>query len=169
MNKKKTQASFVNMGSSSLLVIFLVLSLVTFATLSLSSSKSDFAFSERLAERKTSYYDACNKAEIILNQVDEILENTYNDSSTNYLPSVKKALNELTFEANGETVQLTSDFSLSKPIVSYDVTLNEKQSLSVILVISDSSKVSEGFYQVKQWKITSIADWNGDNTLTLIK
>lgn len=39
--KDKQQPFFVNIGSSSLLVIFLVLCLATFAILSLSSAKSE--------------------------------------------------------------------------------------------------------------------------------
>lgn len=53
MKKDKPQSSFVNIGSSSLLIIFLILSLVTFAVLSLSGAKSDYTFSEKLASHKT--------------------------------------------------------------------------------------------------------------------
>ena len=49
MNGNKKHSPVVNIGSSLLLVIFLVLCLVTFATLSLSSARSDYGFSSRLA------------------------------------------------------------------------------------------------------------------------
>lgn len=52
MDNNRRQAPFVNIGSSLLLVIFLVLCLVTFATLSLSSARSDESFSRRMADRK---------------------------------------------------------------------------------------------------------------------
>ena len=55
MDNNRRQAPFVNIGSSLLLVIFLVLCLVTFATLSLSSARSDESFSRRMADRKTEY------------------------------------------------------------------------------------------------------------------
>lgn len=58
MKRDKQQSSFVNIGSSSLLIIFLVLCLATFAILSLSSARSDYSFSERLAGHKTEYYEA---------------------------------------------------------------------------------------------------------------
>ena len=73
MQRDKKQAPFVNIGSSLLLVIFLVLCLVTFATLSLSSARSDYSFSSRAAQRRTDYYQACNVAEDALAQVDAIL------------------------------------------------------------------------------------------------
>lgn len=169
MNKKKSQASFVNIGSSSLLVIFLVLSLVTFATLSLSSSKSDYAFSQRLAERKTSYYTACNKAEIVLGQIDETLANAYQASNGDFLKTATSQLSEVTLEAEGETILLTTDDSSKNPTVSYSVPLNETQSLSVTLVLNNATATSDGFYQIQQWKVTSNADWQGDNSVTLIK
>ncbi len=62
-NKEKQQSYFVNIGSSSLLVIFLILCLVTFAILSLSSAKSDHSFSQRLAQHRRVYYEASAKAE----------------------------------------------------------------------------------------------------------
>lgn len=49
MKKNKEQSSFVNIGSSSLLIVFVILCLATFAILSLSSAKSDYSLSERLA------------------------------------------------------------------------------------------------------------------------
>ncbi|MGN0701918.1 MAG: hypothetical protein ACI4KL_01925 [Lentihominibacter sp.] len=53
-------------GISSLLVVFIVLCLVTFACLSLSTARSDFDFAEKNAARKTAYYNACNEAEALI-------------------------------------------------------------------------------------------------------
>lgn len=74
--KDKQQPFFVNIGSSSLLVIFLVLCLATFAILSLSSAKSDHTFSERLAAHKQAYYEASERAETIVGEIDRILYET---------------------------------------------------------------------------------------------
>ena len=60
---EKAPAPFFNIGASSLLVIFLILCLVTFAILTLTSAKSDADFAEKLAHHKTNYYAACNTAE----------------------------------------------------------------------------------------------------------
>lgn len=74
MNKNKKESSVINIGSSSLLVIFLILCLVTFATLTLSSAVSDYRFSQKLADRKTAYYEASNRAEELLSQIDEAVK-----------------------------------------------------------------------------------------------
>ena len=59
---EKAPAPFFNIGASSLLVIFLILCLVTFAILTLTSAKSDADFAEKLAHHKMNYYAACNTA-----------------------------------------------------------------------------------------------------------
>ena len=66
MKKDKEQSSFVNIGSSSLLIVFVILCLATFAILSISSAKSDFTLSEKLAKHKGQYYEASSKAEEFL-------------------------------------------------------------------------------------------------------
>ena len=66
---EKAPAPFFNIGASSLLVIFLILCLVTFAILTLTSAKSDADFAEKLAHHKTNYYAACNTAESTLDKM----------------------------------------------------------------------------------------------------
>lgn len=63
MNKEKKSVPFLSIGSSSLLVVFLVLCLVIFAVLTLTGAQSDYRFSRQLADRRTAYYAACNQAE----------------------------------------------------------------------------------------------------------
>ena len=55
--KKKKRGSYpgIQIGTSYLLVIFVILCLVTFATLSLSSAKRDQSYSQQLAGRETAY------------------------------------------------------------------------------------------------------------------
>ena len=52
----------INVGSASILLIFTVLSLVSFATLTLVNSKADYNLSQNLAERQSAYYNACHSA-----------------------------------------------------------------------------------------------------------
>lgn len=60
-------------GMSSLLVVFLILCLVTFAVLTLSGARNDYDFSERLAQRKLAETAAGNEAQRIWAQVDRRL------------------------------------------------------------------------------------------------
>lgn len=169
MESKNKSTPFVNIGSSSLLVIFIVLCLVTFATLSLSSAQSDYSFSKKLADRRTDYYTASNQAEEILGSIDEVLSQTYEESPLTYNAVVEKHLSGITFKGKAKDTPLEIDFSLEKPSVAYSVPVNNKQSLSVILELNAPDSSEDGFYRVKQWKVVSMAQWSGDHTLKLIQ
>lgn len=65
MNRKKFSYPPINMGTSFLLVIFIILCMVVFAVLSLSSALKDYEASKQNAARISAYYQACNKAEEI--------------------------------------------------------------------------------------------------------
>lgn len=172
MESKKKSAPFVNIGSSSLLVIFMVLCLVTFATLSLSSAQSDYKFSERLADRRTAYYTSSNQAEEILGSIDAVLARTYEDSRSTYFSTAQERLSELTLKAQNNPageITLELDFQTEIPSISYTVPVNEKQALSVILDVMPADQTADGFYRIRQWKVVSTQEWNGDDTLKLIQ
>lgn len=88
MNREKKSVPFLQIGSSSLLLVFLVLCLVIFAVLTLAGAQSDYRFSQRIADRRTAYYAACNQAE------EEIAR----------------------LSANGELAELSQDYSFTVPI-----------------------------------------------------
>jgi len=57
MKDRKTPAPMTNIGIASLLVIFLVLCLVVFAALSLSTATNDYKQSLKQAQHVTEYYE----------------------------------------------------------------------------------------------------------------
>lgn len=59
MSKKRSTGAHV--GSASIMLIFAVLSLISFATLTLVNSKADYNLSNNLAERQKIYYNACHE------------------------------------------------------------------------------------------------------------
>ena len=69
--KKRTSYPGIQIGTSYLLVIFVILCLVTFATLSLSSAKRDQTYSQQLADRETAYCEANARAAQIMAQIDD--------------------------------------------------------------------------------------------------
>ncbi len=50
-----------HIGSASILLIFTVLSIISFATLTMVNSKADYNLSNNLTERQKLYYEACHK------------------------------------------------------------------------------------------------------------
>ena len=59
MSEKRPQGAHV--GTASILLIFAVLSLISFATLALVNSKADYKLSRNLADRQIKYYEACHR------------------------------------------------------------------------------------------------------------
>ena len=72
--KKKTSRPLLTAGTSTLLLIFLSLCLLTFAVLSLLSARADRNLSRKTADRTTAYYEACNQAENRIGEIDGILD-----------------------------------------------------------------------------------------------
>lgn len=77
MQRKKKRPDSIpgfQIGTSYLLVIFIILCLVTFAALSLSSALRDQSYSQKLAAHQTEYTAASAQASALLAQIDEALE-----------------------------------------------------------------------------------------------
>lgn len=140
MNKEKKTDGFPNIGLSSLLIVFLILCLTTFALLALSTAKSDYTLSEKLAGHRTDYYTASSKAEEILAQIDASLEQNEN-----------AIISRTTFSVNDTTVSVNADADL--PILSYTVPLENNQLLSVKLQVTDPAE-SEHYYKILEWKVS---------------
>lgn len=195
---EKAPAPFFNIGASSLLVIFLILCLVTFAILTLTSAKSDADFAEKLAHHKMNYYAACNTAESTMDEIDAILadawqlsdtdtgknsinndssqpDSTSNDSSQPDLTSSDTAAvfteieTQLTELDSREQLQLSMDFTQSEPTISYTVAIDDKQNLCVTLTLAAAPAKGEAYYRISQWQVQSSSEWKGDQTLNLMK
>lgn len=157
MNKRKFPIA--NIGSVSLLMIFIVLCMVTFAALSLSTSAADYHSAETLADHTTAYYKASNKAEKKLADIDQVLKNCYQRSTDtdSYYNLVKKELG------------ITDS---SDPLTySYQIAVSKSQNLSVELTISypGITGTADSFYQISRWQVTASSDWNADNSIKLIQ
>lgn len=175
---EKAPAPFFNIGASSLLVIFLILCLVTFAILTLTSAKSDADFAEKLAHHKTNYYAACNTAESTLDEIDAVLADAWQlsgtDTSKNSTSSDTAAVfteieTQLTALNSREQLQLSMNFTQSEPTVSYAVAIDDKQNLCVTLTLAAAPAKGEAYYRISQWQVQSSGEWNGDQTLNLMK
>ncbi len=136
----------LNVGTSSVLFIFVILCLVSFAILSLSSAMSEYKLSSRVAENSQAYYDACNSAEEQLASFDKTLKNLYDTgiSRSGYYDSVGKKK-------------------------TFAIPVNDVQTLEVEIRILYPEKEGESFYDITSWKTETTADLEYDDTLPLFK
>ncbi len=178
MKRNKQQSTFINIGSSSLLMVFLVLCLTSFAILSLSSAQSDYSFSKKFAEHRTEYYEASSRAEMILGEIDQILaetaaqvttaqKNTAQKNADSELASFELAVTALLDGKEIDNIPLSCTGDSGETVISYQVPSGAKQALNVSLLVTNDSK-HENYYKIQAWQLVSTNDWNADNSLNLI-
>ena len=150
MKKNTSPASFLNMGTSSLLVTFLILCIAIFATLSLSGSKSDHDFALSLAEQKQAYYAACSDLELALAQLDSIIseQTTLCDNAQDYFDKTLRSLdNEI------KNLKMTYNIAGDEMVLSWNIPFSESKSLYVSVSIPyKQTQDNKHYYQILAWQ-----------------
>lgn len=132
MSRQKKQYFGMNIGSASMLLIFVVLCLVSFAALSIVSANADKRLSAKIADRTQSYYDAVGSAEKALAEADSELAAQF----------VSSADSEAYFDAAGHTR-------------SWSFPINDTQTLQVEIEILYPKTAQDTFYRLTSWQIVS--------------
>lgn len=148
--KKKTSRPLLTTGTSTLLLIFVSLCLLTFAVLSFLSARADQNLSRKTAERTSAYYEACNQAEDRLGETDQMLEKIWQETAN------EKAY----FQAIRETFE-DMDFDEESRMLSFSVPLTDTQVLTVTLKLRTPESGST-FYTISGWKTVNTAGWTAD-------
>lgn len=156
-NKKKKQYPGAQFGSSMMLVVFMVLCLTAFATLSLSSALRDYKYSKRAAEKNTAFYKADAEANRKLADITTLLETTYSESPEEYSANALENLKTIS--------GVTTDMSGS---ISYDIPVTKQQLLRVELLLNDIVSEDHDFYRITAWKEVPASQWENESTLPVI-
>lgn len=146
---KKRIRPLLTAGTSSLLLIFVSLCLLTFSVLSLSSSRADYQLSKKIADRTELYYQAANCANRKLSEIEKTLVSLLKENQTE----------EAYFSALAHSF---SDFDTEKQTLSFSVPIQDGQELSVILQIFFPTMDDGIFYSIIQWKTINTTDWTPD-------
>lgn len=128
----KNKLQNINIGSSSILMIFVVLCLVCFAALSLVSANSDYQLSKKFADKTKAYYKASNMAEESISSIDSDMSKKI------------KEMDEQTF---------LSTYGNS---ISFYIKVTDQQSLFVELQPRFPSSDVESKYIIKNYLIETI-------------
>lgn len=149
MSYKRQKSTFgVNVGTSSLLLVFVILCLVSFATLSLVSANADQKLNQKIIDKNAAYYNACNSAEEKLSSIDATLMNIYLEAGSA----------EEYFNQAGEYI----DFAIP---------ISDIQSLSVSVKIKYPSNEGDTLYDIEKWNIITtgtLKSGDDDNKLNLL-
>ena len=151
MNKKSYGA---NIGFSSILITIILLSLVSFAALSQVSANADYRLSQKLADRTTAYYEACNKGQLWLCDLDQTLLEIYQSTSSReaYFTVIanKELSNTISFPIS-DTQSLTIELEFEYPTG------------------SSTAQDSNSFFKIKKWQTLTTLSLELDETLPLIQ
>ncbi len=144
-DNRNTLSFTSGIGSSSILVIFVILCLVSFATLSIVSANADYKLSSKVLDRTTAYYMACNQAEQNLVQLENTLISLYESCETQ----------DSYFEAAGQHK-------------TFLVPISDLQSLEVSVTIHYPLTESDTFYTIDTYRVIITGELEYDNNLELL-
>ena len=146
--KKQQSMPSSNIGMVSLLMIFIVLCLVTFATLSLSNTVSEYHYSQRLASKNQSYQKAVNRANRMLFELADGLQGTA--SADDFLAGI----DSLNFE-----------YDANLATASFAVEIDDSRNLAVTLRLdTDADR-----FTITGWNVVSTKTWEFDNSMNLMQ
>lgn len=141
-SKKKFPIS--NIGTASLLMIFIVLCMVIFALLSFTEANRDYKYSQAMAQHNSQYYEASNIAYEQIAEIDNAL-------------------------ADGRDFRIIDGVAVTKVFdpkhpnyYTFSVSMNESQAIQVVLDLT-----KKGSAQVKSFAEVQSGQWQGDTSLNV--
>ena len=148
--KEKSYPGF-QVGTSFLLVIFVIICLVLLGVLSLSGALRDKGYSDRVAEKTGLYYTAVSEAQHKLGEIDEAL------TESGDIDGAVSGLSGVTCMKNG-----------AQTVLSYEVPITDSQALCVEVEVLDPEN-GEGNYKIVKWQEVSNAVWEEETTLPVLQ
>lgn len=146
MNEKKKTEFSLNIGISSMLFIFIILCIVSFAVLSLASAQSDYRLSKKVYDHTKAYSEACNEAEERIANTDATLKALYETgiSRTGYFDKVGKKM-------------------------AFSIPVSTILTLEVELKINYPENSGDCFYEITRWELVTDGSLEYDESLPVFK
>lgn len=150
MSKENKRPS-VQVGGSTILMIFTVLCLTVFAVLSLSTAKADYTLSQKAEASATAYYAADSQAEEMLVKIDKILKSAVAEETEQaYDFFLEQNLGEL--------------YDIDGKYIAYNVSLSEGQILSVKLKPIYSA---DQRFKITEWVVKNTGEYEIDESINV--
>ena len=173
---KRKSASFgMGTGTTSLLMIFVLLCLVVFAVLSLVSANAGFKLADRLAQRTAAYYAASQKGQQRLEELDRQLAALYENAREDAAAGEGAAAGgNASYRAACLSYLSSLDGTLAEDpetgdlLFSYQEKITQEQHLAVALSIPAQPEAGQPFYQINAWQTKASQAWEPDNSLNLM-
>ena len=145
--KKKFKGG-INVGTSSVLTAFVLLSMVSFAALTYLSAHSDLNLSRQTAERTSEYYEANALGELYManieGQLSKHVKNCHN--AGDYYSKVPELF------ADNDSIIASEESSKDDPVtLSYTVPINDSLTLYVTLKTHYPDETDERLFHIESW------------------
>lgn len=154
-SKNGSNKQRIQIGTSSLLLIFTVLCLVIFSTLSLASAKADYTLAIKNEKNVNRYYEADAKGEELKKQINEQLINlaVQSNSKEEFQVLLKDSFKEAFNEKNS--------------LISYTIDAGTEQLLLIQLKVTAYEEIADQRqnYTVTSWVIQNKVDYEVDNNM----
>lgn len=139
----------MNIGTTSLILIFIVLCLSTFGLLSLSSARGDWSLADKNAGAVRTYYEADAKGEQFVRMVDQVLQ----DAAARGLAGAERE----PFLKAELGVYYQEDGS-----VQTDIGMDFDQALHIELELG-----GDAGYEIRCWNVYNTKDYEIDNSISV--
>lgn len=157
MEQRKPRGSLISTGTTSLVLIFVLLCLLTFSVLSLVSAQANLRLSRKSAQRTSDYYAAENAANDVLIRLCAAMDRASGAGEEAFYAAVSQAA------ADVEGLVFSDSRHLS-----YQVPLGEDQALSVALTLCYEPLPDGRHYRVDSWQTVSRYDWEAEEPLDVL-
>ncbi len=139
---RKKEISGLQIGTSSLILVFVVLCLTIFSLLSLVSAMNDMRLAQKSLTATAQYYEADSLAEKKLKEIDHAIKNAR---------SLKAELGEIYDPVTGK--------------IYYEIPINENLVLCVELQVINGAKYGEKRYNILKWQEENRGSYELDDSL----
>lgn len=158
MGKRK---KVIHTGFSLIVLIFVVLLLISFAAVSMTSAKADYQLSKKSADRTKKYYDVSNQVNEIIGEIDNFLAEQYakglgEEEYYSCLSDFQKKKKEIPIQV--EKNRMTWEFPLQKD-----------QVLEIELEILYPRQREKTFYKITKWKTIQKGDWEKEESIQVFQ
>lgn len=138
----------ISIGGSSLILIFIILCLATFALLSLSSAVGDRNLAEKSADAVRGYYQADREGERFVRMAAQTAAAVYGTAGD------ADRLNQMLAEQLGQSYQPDTK------LVKTEIPMDFDQVLRIGLLLDE-----DGNYSIQSWKVSKRTDYEIDDSI----
>ena len=161
-------------GSSSILVILFVITLVVFGTLAMMSAYSDFKLAKKNAEWTRSYYKLDAQGEVMLQKIDGCLKSALDEtvisakpdenSKNQFFSVATKKLNALSEAKMLKIKNINGDLTINTKIAFTSENSKQYLDIGLLVLYPQNSNDTGPRFQIQKWILTPTTfEYNNNN------